>query len=127
MSVLFAMLLLIISVWGILALFFRLRRQDVSAAWWATLAVLMVCGMALGVWCALYCEYPVGTKYRVGSFPIPVVIFHMEEGNWVDFPLDTFFAWGVMAAAADGANQKQNWRFKRGSVCGTHPATRNKE
>jgi hypothetical protein len=58
----------------------------------------MVCGMALGVWCALYCEYPVGTKYRVGSFPIPVVIFHMEEGNWVDFPLDTFFAWGVIAA-----------------------------
>jgi len=26
----------------------------------------------------IYCEYHVGTRYRIESFPLPIVFFHLE-------------------------------------------------
>jgi hypothetical protein len=98
MNAFLAIVFLGLSVWALLALFLRLRRQRVGAAWWGTLAFLIVCGITFGVWCAFYCEYPVGTRYRFGSFPIPVVVFHLEGGNWIDFPVEKFIMWSVMFA-----------------------------
>ena len=96
MGILLVLVFLALSSWSLVALFRRLRRQHVSAGWWAAFAILCICGAALGVWCALYFEYPVGTHFRIGSFPIPVVIFHLESAGWVDFPLSEFQMWSAV-------------------------------
>jgi hypothetical protein len=86
---------LALSSWLLVALFRKLRRQHVGAGWWAMLGLFVACGLALGIWCAFYCEYHVGTSYRIGSFPIPVVFFHLEDGQWIDFPVPEFQAWAA--------------------------------
>ena len=98
MNILLAVILLGMSSWAFVALFRRLRHQQVGFRWWVALALLIACGLAIGIWCALYSEYPVGTRFRFGSFPIPAVIFHLEDGNWVDFPLQQFWLWTVVFA-----------------------------
>jgi len=40
----------------------------------------------------------VGTNFRIGSFPIPVVFFRLEQDQWVDFPVPAFQAWLAMLA-----------------------------
>lgn len=87
MNALLAIVFLGLSSWALIALFRRLRRQQCGATWWAALAFLITCGIGLGIWCSHSCEYQLGTQFRFGSFPIPVVIFHLEDGRWVDFPL----------------------------------------
>lgn len=89
---------LALSSWTIVALFRRLRRQRVSTGCWVAFGILFGCGAALGIWCAFYCEYHVGREMRIGSFPLPIVFFHLEEGRWVDFPVPEFQAWSAMLA-----------------------------
>jgi len=93
MGFLIAILFLAWSVWMLVALFRRLRRRHSSRGLWFSFSVLATCGVAVGIWCALYCEYHLGTRFRIGSFPIPVVFFHFEDGQWVDFPVPAFQAW----------------------------------
>ena len=93
MGILIVVVFLGLSSSSLVALLRRLQRRRATAGWWLVLGVLVVCGVALGVWCAFYVEYPVGTRYRIGSFPIPVVFFHLEQGDWVDFPVPEFQAW----------------------------------
>ena len=76
-----------LSVWTLIALFRRLRRRDTSRGLWGAFSILAACGIAVGIWCAVYCEYRVGTGFRIGGFPIPAVFFHFEDGQWVDFPV----------------------------------------
>jgi len=90
MGILLVTVFLTLSSWAVVALLRRLRRQHASTGWWVAFGVLVVCGTALGIWCAFYCEYHVGTRYRIGSFPIPTVFFHLEDGDWVDFPVPMF-------------------------------------
>lgn len=93
MGILFVIFLLTISSWTLVALFRRLRRQRVSVRWWVAFAILSIGGGALGVWCAFYCEYYIGTHFRIASFPIPLAFFHFEDGGWVDFPKPLFQMW----------------------------------
>jgi hypothetical protein len=65
----------------------RLRRERARAQWWVGIALLSVIGIAVGIWCAFHFEYHLSARYRVGSFPLPVVFFHLEDGRWVDFPV----------------------------------------
>jgi len=96
MGILLVIGLFALSSWALVALFHRLQRQRVSSYWWLAFVVLGACGTALGIWCAFYCEYHLGARYRVGSFPIPVVFFHLEDGDWVDFPVPKFQAWSAL-------------------------------
>jgi hypothetical protein len=98
MGIIIVIIFLVLSNWTIGALLRRLRREHVGTGWWVAFGILFGCGAAFGVWCAFYCEYHVGTEYRIGSFPIPVVFFHLEEGLWVDFPVPEFQAWSAMLA-----------------------------
>ena len=98
MGILIVTLFLVLSVWTLVALFRRLRRQHASRGLWFAFSVLAACGIAAGIWCALYCEYHLGARFRIGSFPIPVVFFHFEDGQWVDFPVPAFQAWLAVAA-----------------------------
>ena len=96
MGILLVIVFLALSSWVLFALFRRLLRQRVATGWWIAFGVLIACGAALGIWCAFYCEYHVGARYRIGSFPIPVVFFHLEDGDWVDFPVPKFQAWSAV-------------------------------
>lgn len=93
MGILFIIPFLVLSVWALTELLLRLRRERARIWLWLAFSVLLTCGIAVGIWCGFYCEYHVGKQYRIGSFPIPVVFFHLEDGHWVDFPVPAFQAW----------------------------------
>ena len=95
MGILIVILFFVLSVWALVTLFRRLRRQHASRALWFTLWVLLAFSIPVGIWCAFFCEYHVGAHFRVGSFPIPVVFFHFEDGQWIDFPVPEFQAWSA--------------------------------
>jgi hypothetical protein len=95
MGIFFVILSLVMSSWALVALIRRLRRKHASTPWWVAFSAFVLVGIATGVWCAFYCEYPLGTDFRVGSFPLPVVFFHLEQGQWVDFPVPHFQAWSA--------------------------------
>jgi hypothetical protein len=92
MGIFLGIIFLGLSSATLIALLRRLKRQRASAGLWGALAFLILCGIGLGIWCASYCEYPVGAQLRFDGFPIPIVIFHLENGAWVDFPLNTVVA-----------------------------------
>jgi hypothetical protein len=98
MGILVVILFLALSIWTLVAVFRRLRRQRASRSLWLAFSALAACGVAIGVWCACFVEYHLGTHFRIGSFPIPVVFFHFEDGQWVDFPVPAFQAWLAIAA-----------------------------
>jgi hypothetical protein len=83
---------LALSSWSLIALFRRLRRQRATSGRWLAFGILAVCGVAVGIWRAFHVEYLIGSRYRIGSFPIPIVFFHLEDGQWVDFPVPEFQA-----------------------------------
>ena len=95
MVILLIIIFFVLSSRILIALFRRLRRQQVSVSWWFAFSALIICGAALGFWCAFYCEYHLGTRYRIASFPIPIGFFHLEDGDWVDFPVPEFQAWAA--------------------------------
>lgn len=97
MGILFVIFFLTASGWMLTALFRRLRRQHVSRSLWFAFSGLAACGIAAGVWCACFVEYHLGTHFRIGSFPIPVVFFHFEDNQWVDFPVPPVQAWLAIA------------------------------
>jgi len=83
------------SIWALVSLVRRLRREHAGIRWWVAFLILLVVGASVGVWCAFHCEYPLGGRYRIGSFPLPVAFFHLEDGQWVDFPVPQFQAWAA--------------------------------
>jgi len=93
MGILIVIVLLALSSWTLFALFRSLRRQHASSGSWVAFGILLACGAALGIWCAFYCEYHVGKGYRIVSFPITVVFYHLEVGEMVYFSVLKFQAW----------------------------------
>jgi hypothetical protein len=93
MALIFILLLFALSLWSLIALFRRLRRVHAGMRLWSSFAVLILVGAAVGFWCSFYCEYHTRENYRIASFPIPIVFFHLEEGNWVDFPVPDYQVW----------------------------------
>ena len=83
------------SSWVLASLVRRLRRGRAGAQWWFAFVALAVLGIAAGIWFAFHFEYRVGTRYRIASFPLPIVFFHLEDGQWVDFPVPEFQAWAA--------------------------------
>ena len=93
MGIFIVIIFLVPSSWALVALSRRLRRQRATFRRWLAFGILVACGVAVGIWCAFYLEYPIGSRYRIASFPIPIVFFHLEDGRWVDFPVPKFQAW----------------------------------
>ena len=91
-GMLFVLAFLAGSSWALVSLVRRLRREQAGPRHWVAFTILVVIGLSVGAWCAFRCEYPLGAHYRIGSFPLPVVFFHLEEGQWVDFPVPRFQA-----------------------------------
>jgi hypothetical protein len=91
-GMLFVLALLAGSSWALVSLVRRLRCEQAGPRRWVAFVILAVIGLSVGAWCAFRCEYPLGAHYRIGSFPLPVVFFHLEDGQWVDFPVPKFQA-----------------------------------
>ena len=83
------------SGWALVSLVRRLRRQHVGTRLWVAFVFLVAIGVSAGTWSAFHFEYPLGARCRIGSFPIPVVFFHLEDGQWVGFPVPPFQAWSA--------------------------------
>jgi len=86
------------SSWVLGSLVRRLRHEHADTRWWAAFIILAAVGISGGIWCAFHCEYSLGGHFRIGSFPIPVVFFHLEDGQWIDFPVPRFQAWSAAFA-----------------------------
>lgn len=85
--------LLALGTWILIATFRRLFSHKVGIAWWVGFCGLVVFGAIIGHWLAFDFEYSVSPQLRVVSFPIPVCAFHLEHGQWVDFPSPNYFAY----------------------------------
>ena len=81
------------SGWLLVALIRRMRRSSVNGRVWMIFWSMVAFGIGFGIWCGFYCQYSIGTRFRIASFPIPIAFFHFENGQWIDFPVPTFQAY----------------------------------
>ena len=95
MGMLFVIVFLGASSWALASLVGRLRRSRAGGGWWLAFGLLAATGIAVGIWCGFAVEYHLGARYRVASFPLPVVFFHLEGNEWVDYPVPLFQAWAT--------------------------------
>ncbi len=93
MALIFILLLFFLSLWSLIALLRRLRRLHGGPVLWLAFVILVSAGAAVGFWCSFYGEYHTREDFRIASFPIPIVFFHLEDGNWIDFPVPDYQVW----------------------------------
>ena len=93
MGLLIVIIVFALNLWSLIALFRRLRRVHAGSGVWLAFAVLIVGGAAVGFWCSFHDEYYAREDFRIASFPIPIVCFRLEEGNWVDYPVPEYRVW----------------------------------
>jgi hypothetical protein len=85
--------LLLVSSWILFVTFRRLSTRRAGIAWWVAFCILVVVGVGIGYRLGFDFEYSLSPNLRVVSFPIPVCVFHFEDGQWVDFPSSDWFAY----------------------------------
>src|ERR1039457_2699178 len=96
MGFLIIIALLALSSWMLFATVERLRQRHASQAWWLAFYGFAIVGAVLGYWLAFHFEYQASSQLRFFSFPIPVNFFHLEDGQWVDFPTPLVFGYPAM-------------------------------
>jgi cytochrome bd-type quinol oxidase subunit 2 len=96
MGFLIIIALLALSSWMLFVTVRRLRRRHASQAWWLAFFGFAIVGVVLGYWLAFHFEYQASSQLRFFSFPIPVNFFHLEDGQWVDFPTPLVFGYPAM-------------------------------
>jgi hypothetical protein len=69
-------------LWGI----DNLMGAKAGMFFWITWMVVLLGGAMLGIWTAFYFSYAVGSTFRFVGFPIPCGLFHLQSGEWLDFP-----------------------------------------
>lgn len=55
-----------------------------SGRWWVVLGVLVAVSFPIGLWCA-FATYSINDEVQLSSFPIPAVMLHREDGQWIDY------------------------------------------
>lgn len=85
MALLLLVPVLAVSAWVMLTAFRRMRRLHASTAWWFAFGLLATVGFVAGCWLTFSFQYQVSPRLRFAGFPIPLVIFHFEYDQWVDF------------------------------------------
>src|SRR4051794_31048960 len=85
MGLLLIIPILALEIWLILTTGKRVCKELIASRRWAKFALLIVVGLALGVWLFFYVEYNMGKQHRIASFPVPTAFFSLEDNKWVDY------------------------------------------
>jgi hypothetical protein len=81
--------IILVAIVAPLALTLRsMLVQRARALWWIIWSILLVAASVAGIYCTTGVEYMADPKLRVVGFPLPIVMFELEKGQWVDFPND---------------------------------------
>lgn len=80
-----AMLAIVMLLGGILVWSIRCCVYETSRRLQIGFVAVLVAGCAVAMWSTFFFKYQPNPSYRIEGFPIPVVVFHLENGNWVDF------------------------------------------
>lgn len=75
-----------------------LWRHHFAAWWWVAFGLLALSGIALGVWAGTHFEYEPNPKTRILGFPVPLAVFILEDGQWIDFVPPQAVQYGGMFA-----------------------------
>lgn len=51
----------------------------------ASLMVILILGLAVGIWVGVFGEFQINERMRVQGAPVPLVVFVLEGQNWTDF------------------------------------------
>jgi hypothetical protein len=101
MGLLFVLLIAIPSVWITISTTKKVTYARNMKLWFAFL-ILAVIGMVLGLLWTNW-QYHIGSKMRIQGFPMPLVFFHFEDNQWIDFPLPLYVSWpGFLANIVAG-------------------------
>jgi len=81
-----AVLLVIVAAIVVVGVAVRsLRVGRAPRHWWLIWWIHLFTGIGLGIYFTSF-EYASGATWRVVGFPVPIVIFELKGGRWVDFP-----------------------------------------
>jgi hypothetical protein len=47
--------------------------------------ILFAIGCVTAVWCTFFLEYQPRPTLRIRGFPLPVAVFELQNGQWIDF------------------------------------------
>lgn len=70
--------------------------------WRRATVLLLSVGVPVGIWLAMFYRYAWSDHFEVLGFPIPVLVFQLEDGRWVDYvgnPLLAFVSLFLVASA----------------------------
>ena len=91
MGILIVLAIASMCAWAIISMTRLLIRAKQRKLWLAA-SLLAGVGLALG-WFLANLEYHAGSNMRIVGIPMPLVFFHFEDGQWVDFPLPSYVMW----------------------------------
>jgi hypothetical protein len=105
LAFLIAVAVFVASLCLIVATFLRLRRLGAGWPWWVVFSVLLSVGWVAGVWLAFDFEYQISPRMRFASFPVPLAVFTLEDGQWADYvpPPPVIYAGLVAIVTANAA------------------------
>ncbi len=98
-------LLSILAVLGLVhvATFYAISRLPRPDLWFVAAIGMLAVGVVVGFWCGTSFEYQVSDVRRQIGFPFPIMVFQLENGQWVDYvggPLGTVLDVFVIATGA---------------------------
>jgi hypothetical protein len=73
-----------------------LHRSGVGAWWWSAFSLLLLAGLVVGV-AASNWDRQVSPTLRFMGWPLPMVIFQLEQGAWFDYVHPPIVAVGILA------------------------------
>src|SRR5579872_2105540 len=100
MSSLIAFGAFVSAAWFVYSRARYLMRYNFATWWRVAFFILVVTGLALGVWLGGYMQYNLSKTVRVVGVPFPVVIFVWEEDRWTDFVPSRLVQYGNLLANA---------------------------
>jgi hypothetical protein len=69
---------------GACGIYVSLRRQNAGEGWWAVWVILLTLGAVAGA-VQSFVFIPVSAGLRLSGLPVPIAVFRLESGQWVDY------------------------------------------